>query len=444
MFKKLVNLYLGLMLILNLGQPALAAGPIQAGRQATQARQAAAAPASWPPSPPVPYLSEYAIIALNPAGCGLNNGATFGGSMNAYISGGGAFDGGIYSNGCLSGNSSSFDVVVEDGGVYYAGQFSGWENFTPSPQQVPDLIPPGDVIWPDCDDPNAWNGTGDQLEAEIPLAPGLYCVAGNLTFGASDWIVGYDVTIFVDGDLSVNGGTTVNLDAPQLSPDPSPAMPDMLFFVTGDVTVSGSSDQWYEGLIYAPGPAGGYDSGGDCTFYGVGDTGPTLHTQIICWNTELAGTASIDIHMPRSYFANRVVPTLDKTASPVDPLPGEQITYTLAFTNHGYLTATQVILNDLLPAELSAVAVTSTLPITPTGSPYTWELPNLPPGSGGTIFISGQLPAPLPAGYILLNSAAITATAPITPTYPVNGLVTFTVTVRNAPPQADDESYLAI
>jgi len=81
--------------------------------------------------PPAPLAFGKAIIALNKAGCsGNNNGVIFSGSSNTTVTGGG-----VWSNGCLTGNGTSFNVTVNNGGVGFAGTSTGTlTNINPSPQ----------------------------------------------------------------------------------------------------------------------------------------------------------------------------------------------------------------------------------------------------------------------------------------------------------------------
>ena len=48
---------------------------------------------------------------------------------------------------------------------------------------------------------------------------------------------------------------TVHLSAPVRTQIPLLLLAGLLFYVpNGDVTINGNSDQWYVGMIYAPGP----------------------------------------------------------------------------------------------------------------------------------------------------------------------------------------------
>jgi len=226
--------------------------------------------------PRSPAAFGHAIVALNDAPCqGNQNGAIFGGNGDTNINGGG-----IWTNGCLSGNGNSYNVDVINGSVNYAGSTSGNMNFNPEQTQSPYTLPPSsyEIPAPNCNGRWVGNLSGT-------LAPGLYCLNGDVK--KLDGVNGNGVTIYIQGDLSVNGNDVVNLSAPQQNPDPAPAIPGVLFYVTGDVTINGNSDQWYLGMIYAP--------DGYCKINGTGGTWNTLHTQIICWDVEVTGTADIDI-----------------------------------------------------------------------------------------------------------------------------------------------------
>ena len=234
--------------------------------------------------PRTPLAFGHAIVALNPADCpGNQNGIIFGGTGDTEVHGGG-----IWSNGCLKSNGGAFGVDVIDGDIRHAGPYIPAEpgQYTPEPEPAPYPIPPSyfEVPFPECPPNKADWYDGSDIEGN--LDPGLYCVDGNLNL---DDVIGYGVTIVVDGNISVNGGPVIHLDAPAADPDPDPAVPGVLFYViNGDITINGNSDQWYMGLIY--------NQDGDCSFSGTGGTWDTLHTQIVCNNVEVTGTAQIDIN----------------------------------------------------------------------------------------------------------------------------------------------------
>jgi uncharacterized repeat protein (TIGR01451 family) len=103
---------------------------------------------------------------------------------------------------------------------------------------------------------------------------------------------------------------------------------------------------------------------------------------------------------------------ITKSAQPHVTMPGETITYTLAFSNMGRFTATGVLITDTVPAALTNAGYTgSGAIITPTGSiSYTWEVQNLASGDGGVITVTGIVSPGLEIGTAFLNTATIVGT----------------------------------
>ncbi|MFO8037263.1 MAG: Tad domain-containing protein [Anaerolineales bacterium] len=258
--------------------------------------------------PPGPLAFGHAIIALNEDACsGNQNGVIFSGSSTTTVTGGG-----VWSNGCLVGNGSSFTVTVNDGGVGYAGTTTGTiTNIHPSPQYIPSPIPSHAtyVDEPDCSglpSRNAPNGGNATLEpgiydrikwtnGSLTLNPGLYCVTGSQGVSIQGGeILGDGVTIFLaNGGMTVNGNVSpVDLRAPEESPDPAPAIPGILIFLadgnTSTISLTGNSTSFYLGAIYAP--------DGDIYASGSSGTHPTFNTQLIGNNVEVSGGAIIDIN----------------------------------------------------------------------------------------------------------------------------------------------------
>lgn len=258
--------------------------------------------------PPMPLAYGHAIIALNEDACsGNKNGVIFSGSSTTTVTGGG-----VWSNGCLYGNGSSFNVDVYDGGVGYAGTAQGTiSNIHPSPQYIPNTIPSHatEIEEPDCSGlpsrsaPNGGTvtlepGVYDRIKwtnGSLTLNPGLYCITGSKGVDISGGSLSGDgVTLFLEtGDMTVNGNVSpVDIRAPVESPDPAPAIPGILvFFAYGNdstVKLTGNSTSFYLGTIYAP--------DGDLYVSGSSGTHPTFNTQLIGENVEVSGGATIDIN----------------------------------------------------------------------------------------------------------------------------------------------------
>jgi hypothetical protein len=228
--------------------------------------------------PRQPAAFGNAIIALNPATClGQQNGAIFSGNSNIQVTGGG-----IFSNGCLSGNGTPTVNVI--GAGIYGHYIEGSDLFTPAPQQTTYSIPASayDAPLPDCSNPNAHN------VAQLPqdLEPGLWCLTGDLKIngGVTN---GTGVTIYVpNGSVTFNGNASIHLSAPENTAASSPAIPGILFYLPKEnsnmVKINGTADSYFIGTILAPGAS--------IQINGTSYT-EAYHTQVIGWNVELSGTA---------------------------------------------------------------------------------------------------------------------------------------------------------
>jgi uncharacterized repeat protein (TIGR01451 family) len=121
--------------------------------------------------------------------------------------------------------------------------------------------------------------------------------------------------------------------------------------------------------------------------------------------------------------------------------PGDSVTYTLSFFNNGPLTATHVIITDVVPISVTVSDVVSSgVTITDTGAspPYVWQVQDLVPDEGGVITITGVLGTGLPVGFTFTNTAVITT--PMVDVAPANNSSSVGVTVSNAAPVAVDDS----
>ncbi|RME80366.1 MAG: DUF11 domain-containing protein [Caldilineae bacterium] len=118
----------------------------------------------------------------------------------------------------------------------------------------------------------------------------------------------------------------------------------------------------------------------------------------------LFGDPALQVQLPSPDPA--IVKTVEPNAS---VSPGDTITYTLSYSNTGVITASNVIITDILPAGLLNPTVTSTPPLTPDpGTTFQWTLGDLAPAAGGWITVVAQVDPALATPATITNTAIIT------------------------------------
>ena len=96
---------------------------------------------------------------------------------------------------------------------------------------------------------------------------------------------------------------------------------------------------------------------------------------------------------------------ITKSVSPTQAKPGENVTYTIDYSNAGTDTADNVTLIDQFPAELDFVSATGG--ISPVGSFLSWSLGSIPTGTKGSITVRATVKAGITDGTVVANSASI-------------------------------------
>jgi uncharacterized repeat protein (TIGR01451 family) len=90
--------------------------------------------------------------------------------------------------------------------------------------------------------------------------------------------------------------------------------------------------------------------------------------------------------------------------------PGDPVAYTLLIANTGTVTATNVVITDILPAEVLAPTWQKSPSLAALahqgGTSYVWTLPTLAPSASGVITIAGTVDPALPPEPIFWNTAA--------------------------------------
>lgn len=252
--------------------------------------------------PREPFAYGYAIVALNPdLDCNTtDNGTNFhglGGGNNITV-----YGGGVFSNGCFS-MSGNPNATVNDAGVFFFGTDNHGTGFDVNSDEDPcRLTDTNTRIPPSSYDPHFDAGArcsqgGDHWvngSAIVgTLAPGLYCVDGDVKLNSHDTLIGDGVTIYLsNGSLEINGGATVQLKAPA-STYTGPAIPNIVIYIppTNPVTnkdfqINGDSTSFYDGTILAPTKTIDFNGNGSIT---------ATNAQIIGWNVKIGGSSNTSV-----------------------------------------------------------------------------------------------------------------------------------------------------
>ena len=101
---------------------------------------------------------------------------------------------------------------------------------------------------------------------------------------------------------------------------------------------------------------------------------------------------------------------INKEVFPGQVMPGDWLTYTIAFINNGPDVVDEVSITDIVPISLTNLSYSSSgVPLTEVGSvPYGWLVEDLAVGQVGSITITGQLTTAVSQEYLLWNTVMIT------------------------------------
>lgn len=272
-----------------------------------------------------PFYPGNALVGLNPTACDT---VRAGGNSGTRIIGGGVF---VNSNHpeCAFRRHGTGDMVVEGGDIDVVG---GWKNDgavgTVSPTPVTGatqvVYPPDpDIPPPDCASlgpatvdgdrilPGNWSGgtfppTGvtkfgdpDDKDADGVLNPQIFCINATNKFHLGPRVYeGHGVLFYmVNGDVEFNANAEITLDPPQkgdykgllilMDPHDYEAPPNTT------VTINGKQESRIAGTIWGP--------ASHCILNGNGNS-ESYHLQVVCYNIELLGTATLYINYDESEF----------------------------------------------------------------------------------------------------------------------------------------------
>jgi len=142
------------------------------------------------------------------------------------------------------------------------------------------------------------------------------------------------------------------------------------------------------------------------------------------YSIDSAETAPVSGAPVTTTVVSSPVLSISKTDSPDSVPAGANITYTINFENTGNANATNVIINDTLPANTTFVSASGGG--TPDPAEVIWNLGTVPAGSAGVLQLVVRVTSPLPTGTVITNDAYSIDSAE---TAPVSGApVTTTVT----------------
>lgn len=133
--------------------------------------------------------------------------------------------------------------------------------------------------------------------------------------------------------------------------------------------------------------------------------------------TPVYGTLSLAPYTSRILVENGTVTDLAVQMAVMGPLqtePGATVTYTMTLENRGSVAASQVILENIVPAQivnLSWSADSGAVALQP-GTRYIWSLASLPAGGRVVWTVTGEYAADLIAGTPLLLEATVSSETP--------------------------------
>jgi hypothetical protein len=265
--------------------------------------------------PSIPFADGNAVVAMREDCPNTSTGGVhYDGNADLKIHGGG-----VFSNACMVAGGS-VDVTVDPGDINCVGTGCYTSNGSPSVDPPPDedsdaledfmfMLPEPDCPSP-ADSKGAHSGSGlispgryDRIRVNsagdvLEMKSGLYCITEDFVANGGS-IKGHGVTIFIkNGDFDVAGGVQVDLSAPPGNETDCkdsgicpPALHGVLIYLApgneGEVSLLGTADSWYEGLVYAP--DGMIEAGG------TGSELETIHTQLVADTVKLHGNTTVEI-----------------------------------------------------------------------------------------------------------------------------------------------------
>ena len=250
-----------------------------------------------------PMFDGHAVVGLAPHEC---KAIMYQGNANTTVEGSGIFVNSDCVTSAFFNNSSAAQLTAP------CLNAVGGINYEPSAINIPGCInsgataynyPPDNIVFPNIVCPSGESQDGSSLNPgtyssgnKFPptgvtfLNGGTYCVHNDFSVQGGDTLIGHNVIIIMlEGDVTFNGGATIELSGP-----PGPQSEDnpygglflyMPMSNSGTININGNSESGFTGTILAP--------AADIIINGTGGSG--LHGQIIGYTVDLSGTSSTTI-----------------------------------------------------------------------------------------------------------------------------------------------------
>lgn len=243
-----------------------------------------------------PFMNGHAVVGLAKSGCAV---VWSHGTADVDITGGGIQVNSDHANCAFKASGSNELEVHGDYDINVVGGFeiSGSASVSPVPKTGVGQVETPDVTPPTCTTSGTRDsGTGVVTPGNISdfnfnggtwtLEPGIYCVTGGFTVNAGTQLNGSEVMIYIiSGDLTWNGGATINLDAMD-----DGEYAGMLIYQnpsnTEMATINGDSNSHFFGTMYLP--------GAEVQINGTG-AADGFHSQVIGNTVDMSGTSTLNI-----------------------------------------------------------------------------------------------------------------------------------------------------
>jgi len=285
------------------------------GRQVTTNRVQAVARAVKGKTKPM--FDGHAVVGLAPHDC---KAVKYQGNAGTTVTGSGIFVNSDCPSAAFFNNSSAAKLkapcLQSVGGIQYAADALDIPTSCFTDGAAAYNYPPDNIVFPNIICPSGESSSGSTLNPgtytsgnKFPpsgitsLSPGVYCVENDFVVNGGESLNGSNVIIIMkNGDVSFNGGATINLSGPEGPQSETNPYGGLFMYMPmenqGTISINGNSGSGFTGSILAP--------AADITIDGTGDGG--FEGQIIGYTVDLSGTSTVKINYDDSKNWDAPVP----------------------------------------------------------------------------------------------------------------------------------------